>query len=349
MSNPTTASAAFESSFSRLMALVQQRVELEWQFHQRNDLRPLQSDLLELIQEFGALLRVVYRYDLNQALMQEAVWYASALASRGPGKEAFSLLLESWIIAIQGLIKPPECNILAGPVQELRTNLSTLINEAEKMRSVPAAANIQMLVEKVIVGDLWGAQKLLSAQLASKMPPHELITHTILPAMAEIGRRWERNDLAIYEEHLATETMIRLLAGLSASVPKIEHNKLSALVSCVPNDKHQLLPMALSEYLELRGWRVCSLGSSLPAEQIALAASTLKPNAIFLSLNMLSRLSDALDVLEKLHKSNSHCPIFIGGHGTFAGRLLLEEAQASVTQDFDEAHRLALIGGTTYA
>jgi hypothetical protein len=63
----------------------------------------------------------------------------------------------------------------------------------------------------------------------------------------------------------------------------------------------------------------------------------------------LSRLSDALDVLEKLHKSNSHCPIFIGGHGTFAGRLLLEEAQASVTQDFDEAHRLALIGGTTYA
>jgi methanogenic corrinoid protein MtbC1 len=181
------------------------------------------------------------------------------------------------------------------------------------------------------------------------MPPHELITHTILPGMVEIGRRWERNDLAIYEEHLATETIIRLLAGLSAGVPKIEHNKLSALVSCVPNDKHQLLPMALSEYLELRGWRVCSLGSSLPAEQIALAASTLKPNAIFLSLNMLSRLSDALDVLEKLHKDNSHCPIFIGGHGTFAGRLLLEEAQASVTQDFDEAHRLALIGGTTYA
>ena len=68
----------------------------------------------------------VYRYDLAQALAQEAVWYASALAVRGPGKDAFSLLLESWIIAVQGIIKPPECNLLAEPIRELQTNLPIL-------------------------------------------------------------------------------------------------------------------------------------------------------------------------------------------------------------------------------
>ena len=81
MSTLTAASALFDESFGSLMALVQQRVELELRFHNRSDLQQLESDLSELIREFGVLLRVVYRYDLAKALTQEAVWYASALVS----------------------------------------------------------------------------------------------------------------------------------------------------------------------------------------------------------------------------------------------------------------------------
>ncbi len=349
MSALTTASVVFEDNYDSLMALVQKRTELEWHYHYRNDFRPLQSDFGELLREFGELLRVVYRYDLTQALTSEALWYASVLASRGPGKDAFSFLLESWIIAIQGIIKPPECNILAEPLGELRTKLPTLFDEAEQRHRVQVSEDTRILVNNVIVGDISGTQKLLRKKLNSGMLPHELVTHVILPAMAEIGRLWERNELAIYEEHLATETMMRLLAGLATGMHEIEPNTLTALVSCVPNDKHQLLPTALSVYLELRGWRTFSLGTSLPAEQIALAVNKLKPNAAFLSMNMLSRLSDALDVLEKLHTTFPACTIFIGGQGTRAARALLEKSHATVTEDFDEAHRLALKRGTSHA
>lgn len=342
MNDPSTpAVAAFEHYFARLTALVQERLEVEWQFHRREDLEGLQSDLLELVREFGALLRVVYHYNLTEALGREAAWYASALKSRGPGEDALSLLLDSWIVAVQGLIKPPECNILAKPLQELRANLAGIFQEAESRRGTAPAPHISVLVDRLIMGDHPGARDLLRARLAAGMPAHEVIVSMLLPAMTEVGRRWELNELAIFEEHLATETVQRLILGLSALSPPVDPMDRTALVSCVPFDEHQTLPLALGTFLELRGWQVRSLGRSLPAKEIGKAASALRPDTIFLSLAMLSRLAVALDLVRLLKEVLPRSPIFIGGRGAEPGRALLEQVGARVIQDFDEAHRRA--------
>lgn len=47
--------------------------------------------------------------------------------------------------------------------------------------------------------------------------------------------------------------MLRLLAGLVLGDAGLAPSGRVALVSCVPNDKHQILPAALTAYLELRG------------------------------------------------------------------------------------------------
>ncbi len=350
MSSPTAqAVAAFEHHFARLTALVQERLEVEWQFHRREDLEGLQPELMELVREFGALLRVVYHYNLSEALGREAAWYASALKSRGPGEDAFSLLLDSWIVAIQGLLKPPECNLLAAPLQALRANLESVFQEAESRRGDPPAPEIRAMVDRLILGDHPGVRDILRTRMVDGTPPYEIIVGALLPAMGEVGRRWELNELAVFEEHLATETVQRLIAGLSALSPSGDPLARTAMVSCVPHDEHQILPLALSTYLELRGWRVRSLGRSLPAKEIGKAAAALKPDAIFLSLAMLSRLAEALDLVALLKETAPRALIFIGGRGAEPGRTLLEEAGAQVVQDFDEAHRRAVEGVSVHA
>ncbi|GAK55583.1 cobalamin B12-binding domain protein [Candidatus Vecturithrix granuli] len=344
MTNLQSVSEVFERNYNNLIAIVQQRMELELQFHRRGDLQQLEPDLLELLREFGELLRVVYHYNVTNLLPHEAAWYASALSSRGSANDAFTLLVDSWIISIQGVIKPPECNLLANPLQELKTNLVSILSEAEQRRGVPASVEITNLVNDLIVADRIGAQAQLASYVHSGVTPDELITQFLLPAMVEIGRRWENNEIQIFEEHLATETIIRLLSGLSGAFKPENMIDRTALVSCVPNDKHQLVPMALSTFLELKGWRVSSLGSSLPAEQIIVAAKRMQPDAIFLSLNMLSRLTEALELISMLHQRIADCPIFIGGQGAQAGKSLLEEANALVIQTFEEAHQFAMRG-----
>ena len=151
------------------------------------------------------------------------------------------------------------------------------------------AEDIRAFVSALLAGERAEAMANLRARLAAGLAPGAAITHLILPALVEIGSRWERNEVAIYQEHLATETALQLLAGLAACAPAATALQRKALVSCAPNDHMQIVALALSVYLELRGWTACSLGQGLPAEQIVAAAAALRPDAVFLSLAMLAR------------------------------------------------------------
>lgn len=76
MPNVEAASAAFESNYHNLLSIVLKRMELELHYHHPGDLEKLEPDLVELFQEFGKLLRVVYRHNLTDVLLREAVWYS---------------------------------------------------------------------------------------------------------------------------------------------------------------------------------------------------------------------------------------------------------------------------------
>jgi len=349
MSQYRVAVGAFEHHFSQLLALVRGRLEVEWQFHKRADLKQMEPDLLELVREFGALLRVVYRYDLRDALKREAAWYALTLATRGPGADAFALLLDSWVIAIQVLIKPPECNILAAPLQNLRENSKDIFAALETRRGISNDPGVSALAEQLVVGDYGSARDLLRSGISSGMEPHEIIVRMLLPAMSEIGRRWELNELAIFQEHLATETTQKLIYELSSWASPAMPITHTALLTCVPNDEHQVLPTALRAYLELRGWDARSLGRSLPSEQIVKATLSLKPDAVFASLSMLSRLIEAIALITHLRGEIPNCRVLVGGRGAEPVRELLEENGAIVVRDFDEAHRRGIEGGASSA
>jgi methanogenic corrinoid protein MtbC1 len=333
----------FEEYFDRLMALAHERMEIEWVSHRRGDLQRLRPDLLEIHREFGALLRVVFRYGLADALREEAIGYAITLTRRNSPHDALALLLDSWIMAIQGLIQPPECNVLAAPLKKLRDDLPGLIREMPPPKSVnPHALE---LMQRAVAGDLAGARDVLRACLAAGVPPYDVVPDLLLAAMSEIGVRWERNELTIYQEHLATETVVRLLAGLPASVSAAPSIGRKALVSCAPDDHIQLIPMALAVYLELRGWQAASLGQGLPADQIAAAAEALRPDAVFLSLAMVARLSGALETVARLVQLKPRPAVIVGGRGARLARAWLEAAGAGVADTFDEAHRMALGSG----
>jgi methanogenic corrinoid protein MtbC1 len=341
---PTAAFRLFVEHYDHLLALVRQRLTVFWQFQQEGEPQPSASELLDYSQEFGRLLRVVFRYQLLDALQEETAWYAAVFTARGAGQEALTLLLDSWLVAIQGLIKPPECNILAQPLQVLRADLPHIFQVAQVRSQTLPPPDLAALVDLLTTGEVAAVQALVSGYLSQGTPPYAIITGTLLPALVEIGRRWEQNSLAIYQEHLATETIIRLLCALPAYGPVLPPGERLALVTCVPGDEHQLLPLALGIYLELRGWRVRSLGRSLPLDQIGAAAAAFQPEAIFLSLTMVSRLEEALATVAYLKTLDQPRRLIMGGPGTQAAAAILAEAGVRVVKTFEEAHAVGLSG-----
>jgi methanogenic corrinoid protein MtbC1 len=339
------ASNLFASEFGDLSAVVLKRLELEWRYHRRPDLAKPGQQLLQYALEFGRLLKVVYRHRLFSILHEECQWYARVFAARGSGHDAFELVVDSWIIAIQGVIKPPECNELAQPIRAIRDDLPSLIAQAQhRNRAAPEPAVI-LLVESLMRGDVRGAREILSGMAAKGTPPDRLIVEVLLPAMVEIGRRWEFNEVEVFQEHLATEAIQSLLAGLplvmTGAVPKQGPN---VLVSCVPGEEHALIPLALTAYLEFKGWSVKNMGRSLPSGQIVRAVTAFSPDALFLTFTTISRLDEVLEVIEQCRVVSARCRIILGGRGAVAARAILESRGALVANDFEEGFRLAAEG-----
>lgn len=342
-------SRLFSSEFGNLSALVLKRLELEWRYHQRPDLESADQQLLQYAIEFGRLLNVVYRYNLFAALREECKWYVTVFGARGSSHDAFALVLDSWIMAIQGLLKPPECNELAQPIQSIRDDLDSLIGQAAGVYKAPIGTVQPALLEKLLRGDVRGAREVISEIASTLESPDRLIVEVVLPAMAEVGQRWESNQLEIFQEHLATEAIRSLLAGLTVMTPEFrQKTDAAALVSCAPGDEHELIPLALASYLAFRGWTVKNLGGGLPADQIARAVGVFKPKALFLTFTTLSRLDGVLDVIEKVHIESGDCRIILGGRGAVLAKAVLERRGAMAALDFDDGFRLAG-GGVTDA
>lgn len=336
-----SAARVFTTEFPQLSALVQKRIELEWQYHQRsNDTGIGLSELLTYADDFGKMLKVVYRYSLLNALQEEAKWYATVFSARGSGHLVFAALLESWIVSIQGLIKPPECNELSEPLQRLHRELPGILRKAADSLQTLAAEPPSPLVASLLRGDILVARDIVAGLLSEGSSLDRLITDLVLPAMADIGLRWEMHRVEIYQEHLATEAVRTLLVSIASMKQATQPSPPTALVSCVPGDKHDLVPLALWAYLEACGWSAKNLGTSLPADQIAKAVADLVPGAVFLVQTLLSQLDDALETIAMIRAVSPNCRVVVGGRGAEAARRIIEGAGATVAQNFAEACRI---------
>ncbi|RMH41517.1 MAG: cobalamin B12-binding domain-containing protein [Gammaproteobacteria bacterium] len=337
-----SASHLFTAEFKQLSALVQKRIEVEWDYHQRSkDTGIGLPELLVYADKFGQMLKVVYRYSLLKAFQEEANWYATTFSARGSGHLLFAALLESWIVAIEGVIKPPECNELAAPLQQLHQELPEIIAQnADSIRELNAGP-VSPLVACLLRGDISGARDIVSGLVDQGRSLDRLIIDLILPAMAEVGLRWELHTVEIYQEHLATEAVRSLLVWIAEMKQDVQPSPPTALISCVPGDEHDLVPLALWAYLEVRGWSARNLGKSLPADQIARAVADLDPDTLFLVQTLLSQLDDALKTIDLVHTLCGDCQIVVGGRGAEAAREILENANAIVVNNFDEACRIS--------
>ncbi len=338
------ASNIFADEFAALLAMVQQRIQLEWRYHPGRELKSAGFHLLDYAEEFGKLLRIVYRHRLFAALREEASWYAALFTSHGWGQDSLALLVDSWVIAIQGLIKPPECNQLAAPLKQLSHELPTLF-KAQPWQPTTMKPSNPALVEALLHGDIRRSRELILHWLNLPRPPEKVIVEEILPAISEIGMRWEQNRAEIYQEHLATEAIKSLLSGFPALISvSPQQVAKTALVSCAPGDQHALISLALSTYFEIRGWQVCNLGGSLPAAQIVLAAEAIRPDLLLLTFTLLSNLDDVLEVVERMFARLKNCQIIVGGHGALSSRPVLERKGCLVAENFDHAYQLAMEG-----
>jgi DNA-binding transcriptional MerR regulator/methylmalonyl-CoA mutase cobalamin-binding subunit len=142
------------------------------------------------------------------------------------------------------------------------------------------------------------------ARLTVKVGLARFVTDVIAPLTALVGERWARGELAIFEEHLFTESVQGVLRNAIASIPH-PGDSPRVLLTTVPQEPHGLGVLMAEAMFALEGARCISLGVRTPVMEIVRGAESQAVDIVALSF---SPVVNPYQVGESLKELRSQLP-----------------------------------------
>jgi MerR family transcriptional regulator, light-induced transcriptional regulator len=128
-----------------------------------------------------------------------------------------------------------------------------------------------------------------------------LVRDVIAPMNRRVGQAWLDGELAVFEEHLYTELVQRLLrTGLSQVAAASALRPPKVLLTTVPGEVHTLGLLMAECMLVLEGCETLSLGAQTPLHDIAEAARACGADVVALGFSSALKPRDARTALEQL-------------------------------------------------
>ncbi len=184
-------------------------------------------------------------------------------------------------------------------------------------------------------GDTAAGWTLVEQALASSVTPERMVTDVMGPALRSIGERWATGEIDVYDEHLASATMRRLLARLSPSMNRRGHKRGRLLIAMAAGELHDLGAEMVAELLRAAHYEVLSLGADTPHASLVRAVERI-PNLDAVILGATIDAGSAADAISALRAAGIEIPVLVGG-GAFA------------SVDFDSVGADGLMSGSATA
>ena len=176
---------------------------------------------------------------------------------------------------------------------------------------------IQVLIDEIKQTDMAGFQLLL-AERRAKGTLSDFICETVAPLLVNIGDAWKRNEIEIFHEHLCTSCTERYL---HAEIMKLKPKKgLPIVLFALPPGEHHFIGLLMAEaVMAEQGARTINIGSDIPLDNLALAATACKADVVSLSFSFAFPARDVIPTLRHFRRLLPiQIQIWAGGKGLAA-------------------------------
>ena len=175
---------------------------------------------------------------------------------------------------------------------------------------------LKQLHEAILNGDAKTAKTTTEQALASGVDPLKLVQEYMMPAMAEVGRRFECNEYFVPELLLAARAMkaalelIRPLLTASGTQPVGR-----VALGTVKGDLHDIGKNLVGAMLEGGGFEVFDLGVNVTPEQFIAAVKEKKANIIAMSALLTTTMPAMKTTIDAVRQAgvSSQVKILVGG------------------------------------
>jgi methanogenic corrinoid protein MtbC1 len=166
----------------------------------------------------------------------------------------------------------------------------------------------------LLSGDEIGAELAIRDAMDARLTPAEIDDEIIAPALWLIGKLWEKGEISVADEHLATEICLRVLALQLESRRVVRHRAEHRVMLATPAAELHVVALRMTgNLLREAGYDVVMLGCDLPPPALAAAAARHRPDVICLSSTMPGGSDQVQIAIHEVQQSWPSASFVVGG------------------------------------
>jgi 5-methyltetrahydrofolate--homocysteine methyltransferase len=177
-------------------------------------------------------------------------------------------------------------------------------------------ADLQKLHDAILNGDAKTAVAVTQQAIAENVDPQELVSNHMIPAMQEVGRRFECNEYFVPELLIAARAMKGSLELLRPLLAKQGAEPLGRVViGTVKGDLHDIGKNLVASMLEGGGFEVFDLGVDVGPEKILNIIQDKKANIVCLSALLTTTMPSMKTTIEAIKQAGvrEKVKVLVGG------------------------------------
>lgn len=161
--------------------------------------------------------------------------------------------------------------------------------------------DLQEIYERTIAGDAPAVEELVKRALGEGIPASQIISHYLIPAMTEVGDRFERQEFYVPEMLIAARAMQRGLTLLEPLLVEGEFQPVGKVVAgTVSGDLHDIGKNLVCMMLEGAGFVITDLGVDVGPEEFVAAVREHEPSIVAMSALLTTTMPAMQGTIEAL-------------------------------------------------
>ena len=182
---------------------------------------------------------------------------------------------------------------------------------ARTPRTAPWADRLRA---RMLAGDVAGSWQVVEAAMAAGVEPADVYVDILGPAMHRIGDGWQRGELGIDQEHLATSVALSIVGRMGSRFQRPGRRLGTVLVAMPTGERHMLGAAMLADILALSGYEVLNLGADTPPASLARAVAAHDDlRAVIVTVVDSTRLAAAAKLIAAVRRIDGKPLVIAGG------------------------------------
>ncbi len=175
---------------------------------------------------------------------------------------------------------------------------------------------LQKVFDSVVDGDTPGVQESVNEAIQAGQEAAAILNEGLIPAMAEVGRRFEEGEYFVPEMLISARAM---KTGMAILQPLLVQKNIKAagtvVIGTVKGDLHDIGKNLVSLMLEGAGFKVIDAGADIPAEKFVELVNANQVDIVAMSALLTTTMTNMKATIEALEAAGlrNKVKVMIGG------------------------------------